>query len=251
MIKKIITSLPVLVFMVMGLTVASCQNKTDSTSQATGRTGGGVVSVEKFDELMQADKNAYVIDVRTPGEYSEGFVKNAVNIDINSPAFEAEISKLDTGKTVYVYCLAGSRSASAAEYMRKKGFRTVYEMDGGTLKWKRAGKPLVTSNTDSQAGGMTPEEFTAKVTTDNYVLVDYHAKWCKPCIKMAPILDKVAADKKDKLVLLKVDADENEALIQHKGIDAIPVLELYHKGQLVWTHKGFIDEAGLLKATGL
>jgi thioredoxin 1 len=68
---------------------------------------------------------------------------------------------------------------------------------------------------------------------------------------MKPMLDKVAADKKDKLVLLKIDADENPELLKQQNINNIPVLVLYHKGQLVWQHKGLIDEATLLKETKL
>lgn len=245
MIKKL-AFLPLFVFLALGI-VASCQDKNSSANQA----GGGSVSVEEFDELLQSSPGAYVIDVRTAEEFAEGHVKNAVNIDVNSASFEAEIGKLDTSKAILVYCLAGSRSASAATYMRKHGFKTVYEMKGGILKWKKAGKPLVAAGSQNNTGGLTPDEFTKLVTTENYVLVDYHAKWCKPCKEMAPMLDKVAADKKDKLTLLKIDADANDALLQQKGIDAIPVLELYHKGKLVWKHQGAIDEVTLLQETKL
>lgn len=248
--NKIISFLPLFVFMVVGITIASCQQKSGTANNTTA-DNGGEVAVEKFESLLQATPNAYVIDVRTPGEYAEGYLKNAVNIDVNSSSFETEIQKLDTAKTVFVYCLAGSRSASAARYMRQLGFKTVYEMQGGILKWKKAGKPLQNSGSSSNTKGMSVDEFTKQITNDNYVLVDFNAKWCKPCIAMAPTLEKLAVDKKDKLTLLKIDADQNETLLKHKGIDGIPVLELYYKGQLVWQHNGFIDEVTLLRETKL
>lgn len=248
--NKIYNFLPLIFFMVAGITIASCQQKGGTANNAQ-TDAGGEVAVDKFESLLVATPNAYIIDVRTPGEYAEGFVKNAINIDVNSSSFEAEIQKLDTSKTVFVYCLAGSRSASAANYMRQIGFKTVYEMQGGILKWKNAGKKLAGKDASSQTEGMSMDDFTKQITNDNYVLVDFNAKWCKPCIEMLPMLEKLAADKKDKLTLLKIDADKNETLLQQKGIDGIPALELYHKGQLVWQHRGFIDEATLLKETKL
>ena len=83
------------------------------------------------------------------------------------------------------------------------------------------------------------------------MLVDYNAKWCKPCKRMVPMLEGVADKKKDKLILIKIDADENKGLLKEMGIDAIPVVELYKDGKLVWKHSGEIDEATLLKETKL
>ena len=47
------------------------------------------------------------------------------------------------------------------------------------------------------------------------------------------------------------NADENKGLLKEKGIDAIPVVELYKDGKLIWKHSGEIDEATLLKETKL
>ncbi|MEO8759652.1 MAG: thioredoxin family protein, partial [Bacteroidia bacterium] len=94
-------------------------------------------------------------------------------------------------------------------------------------------------------------DFNKAVTSDKYVLVDFNAKWCKPCKKMAPMLESIADKKKDKLILIKIDADENKELLKEKQIEAIPFFELYKDGKLVWKHQGEIDEATLLKETNL
>jgi rhodanese-related sulfurtransferase len=252
--RNIFNPLAFVLILFLSISAASCQNpktnKSDSTSAATAPTGGNI-SVDEFEKLLTQTAGAQVVDVRTPGEFTGGHLKNAENIDVNSADFEQKIATLDKTKPVFVYCLAGSRSASAASYMRKQGFSTVYEMNGGILKWNNAGKPVETGSAAPKKQGMSMDDFNKKITTDSYVLVDYNATWCKPCIQMKPMLDKVAADKKDKLVLLKIDADENPELLKQQNINDIPVLALYHKGQLVWQHKGLIDEATLLKETKL
>lgn len=95
-----------------------------------------------FSEQLKKDSNALVIDVRTPEEYEEGHLKGAVNYNVESDDFEQKISSLDTSKAVYVYCLAGKRSAKAAELLEKKGQRRLYNLTGGVKQWKEQGLPL-------------------------------------------------------------------------------------------------------------
>lgn len=72
-----------------------------------------------------------LLDVRTPMEYAEGHIENAKNIDFSDNLFEAEIDKLDKNQTIFVYCAIGVRSSKAANLLRKKGFKHVFDLDGG------------------------------------------------------------------------------------------------------------------------
>lgn len=72
-----------------------------------------------------------ILDVRTAYEFAEGHIENAKNIDVSGSTFEAEIEKLDKDQPVFVYCAIGVRSAKAAAILRKKGFKHVYDLDGG------------------------------------------------------------------------------------------------------------------------
>ncbi len=72
-----------------------------------------------------------LIDVRTPYEFADGHIENAKNIDVSVASFEAEIDKLDRDQAVFVYCGVGIRSAKAAAILRKKGFKYVFDLDGG------------------------------------------------------------------------------------------------------------------------
>lgn len=223
------------------LALASCQN-------TPGK--GGKVSVDEFENLLTSTKNAQLIDVRTGDEFESGHLKNATNININAGDFDQKVNAFDKSKPVFVYCLSGGRSSSAAGFMRKNGFKIVYEMPG-IMAWRSAGKELVTGNTAPAKTGMTMDEYNKLVTNEKFVLVDFSAVWCQPCKRLSPILDKISAERKDKVILLKMDADENPDLLKQKGIDGIPYLELYKNGKLIWKHQGFIDEQTLLSETKL
>lgn len=85
---------------------------------------------------------AVVIDVRTPGEFADGHLEGAVNIDLQDPGFRSAIGALDRHTTYLVYCRSGNRSRTATDYMEQLGFSTIYELDGGIIAWNDAGLPL-------------------------------------------------------------------------------------------------------------
>jgi rhodanese-related sulfurtransferase len=93
------------------------------------------INQEEFKELI-IKGNTQVIDVRTSTEFSEGHIKNAINVDFFSKSFKATISKLDKKKTILVYCAAGGRSTSACTDFKKLGFKKVYNLIGGYDEWK-------------------------------------------------------------------------------------------------------------------
>ena len=92
------------------------------------------ITREEFKELITKG-NTLVIDVRTPVEFSEAHIKNAINVDFFSKSFKATISKLDKKKTILVYCAAGGRSTSACSDFKKLGFKKVYNLIGGYDDW--------------------------------------------------------------------------------------------------------------------
>ena len=93
------------------------------------------ITREEFKELITKG-NTLVIDVRTPVEFSEAHIKNAINIDYFSKSFSETISKLNKQKTILVYCAAGGRSTSACSDFKKLGFKRVYNLIGGYDDWK-------------------------------------------------------------------------------------------------------------------
>lgn len=220
--------------------IFSCQNQTNPTNTKTINSS---ITVDEFEKKLSGD--VQLIDVRTPEEFNQSHLKGALNYNISSPEFENQISKLSKNKTVMVYCLSGGRSGSAAELMAGKGFIKVYNMQGGIMKWNAANKPM-DDGTSVKKNGMTEADFNQLLKSDKYVLVDYNAKWCEPCKRMAPMLDTFVNKRKEKMILVKIDADENKDLLKQKGIESLPVLELYKNDKLVWKHSGEIDESILI-----
>lgn len=144
---------------------------------------------------------------------------------------------------MFVYCLSGGRSHSAAEKMRALGFKTVYELDGGIMKWRAANLPEENAN----SAGMTAAEFEQLLNTDKKVLIDFYATWCGPCKKMAPYLEAMKTEMADSLVIVRIDADNNQALAKSLKVDALPTLLLYKKKETVWRNTGFIEKEELIK----
>jgi thioredoxin len=93
---------------------------------------------------------------------------------------------------------------------------------------------------------MSKEEFDALLNTDKIVLIDFYADWCAPCKKMKPYLDEISKDMADKVVVIRINADDNRALCKELKIDALPVLQIYKNKNLNWINTGFIDKAEVL-----
>jgi rhodanese-related sulfurtransferase len=101
------------------------------------------VNVAEAKELLQ-DDGVVVIDVREPHEYSAGHVPNATLIPVNSVFARRE--ELPKDKKIVFVCQVGQRSALAAELAAAAGLpaEQLYNLDGGTDAWKKAGEPVVT-----------------------------------------------------------------------------------------------------------
>ncbi|WP_339924395.1 Ca2+-dependent phosphoinositide-specific phospholipase C [uncultured Cyclobacterium sp.] len=85
---------------------------------------------------------AVVLDVRTKQEVDQGMISGAVNIDFLEEGFAEKISGLDRSQTILVYCKVGGRSGKAAELLVSKGFKHVYNLEGGYDLWKENGLPV-------------------------------------------------------------------------------------------------------------
>jgi thioredoxin 1 len=206
------------------------------------------LKADEFAKKVQ-EKDVQLVDVRTPEEYAERHLKDAVNINFEGDDFVDMISKLDKSKPVLVYCLSGGRSAKASALISKKGFTQVYNLDGGILAWTQAGQPI-----ESGAGGandkkgLTLKDYLQKVNADKLVLVDFNAVWCGPCKQLKPILDKIADKEKDKMILMPIDVDQNPILADEMHIQNIPLMILYKNGKEVWRQLGLASEDEVEKA---
>lgn len=94
------------------------------------------LSQQDWASQLQDDPNAVILDVRTEDELNEGFIPNAIHLDIyKGQEFLDEIKKLDTDKNYYVYCRSGNRSGQACSIMNQLGFENAYNLMGGFTDW--------------------------------------------------------------------------------------------------------------------
>jgi rhodanese-related sulfurtransferase len=118
------------IWLILGVSVFNCQ-----TAPHKNVT---VVPVEEFNALLN-DKTIQLIDVRTPKEFEDEHIENAININFFDEDFTEKINKLNKEKPVYIYCRSGKRSGSSSEVFLKAGFIHIYDLEGGILNWKSEG----------------------------------------------------------------------------------------------------------------
>ena len=94
-----------------------------------------ILNAVEFEQAIEQSE-VILVDVRTPGEFAQGHIDGAINIDFNGRDFEKQIQELDKKKDVYIYCRSGARSGRAGQIMESLGFEKVYDLGGGILGWK-------------------------------------------------------------------------------------------------------------------
>lgn len=226
-------------FLTLGLlSIANCQQSSSNQNIA-------VLQVDEFEKKLHSTSEKIILDVRTAEEFANGHLAGAKNIDINSDKFDSEIKNLDTSQPIFVYCLAGSRSARAAEKLAQLGFSQIYDMQGGYSKWNGAAKPVQTANTLS--ADMNENQFNKITNNDTMVFIDVYAKWCAPCKKIIQYLPDVEKEFLGKIKVVKINFDANQQFLREKGIDNVPYLFLYKNGKELWKNSGFVEKEKLVE----
>lgn len=201
-----------------------------------------VVEVVTFEKGLSSD--AQVLDVRTSEEFNAGHLKDAMLADWKEKEeFARRIEALDKKKPVYVYCLSGGRSASAAEFLKEQGFK-VTELKGGINAWKQADKPLEGAKATEQ---ISTKSYDAMLHSSPLVLVNFGATWCPPCRKMAPVL-KAIKEENPEVSLIDIDAGSQTALMKAHQVLEMPTYILYKEGQEVWRTTGLTEKTVLSAA---
>ena len=105
--------------------------------------------------------------------------------------------------------------------------------------------------TDTTAGSatlpLTERNFSEIVAATPLLLVDFWAPWCGPCRAVAPVLEEIARAEAGRVVVAKVNVDEQPTLAQRYGVQAIPTLLLFKDGRIVDTMVGAPPKAELTR----
>jgi len=99
--------------------------------------------VQEFEKIT-AEKSVVILDVRTPQEFADGHIKDAVNIDVKADSFKDEALRQlsDKNQMIAVYCRSGRRSVTAANILSSEGYKNIVNLKGGILSWQSEGKAV-------------------------------------------------------------------------------------------------------------
>ncbi len=90
--------------------------------------------------------------------------------------------------------------------------------------------------------------FSDLIRSENPVLVDFYADWCGPCKTLAPILKEVKDELGDRLRVVKVDVDRNQAVAGRYQVRGVPTMILFKNGKVLWRQSGVLPRQALVQA---
>jgi rhodanese-related sulfurtransferase len=113
---------------------SSCSNAGEN------KTFQDINSKDAF-ELIQ-NKDVLILDVRTPGEYAQGHIKNSILIPVQ--VLNTDYKKIleYRKKTIFIYCRSGNRSVVASNILISNGFENLYNLKNGIKDWVKQGHPI-------------------------------------------------------------------------------------------------------------
>lgn len=85
------------------------------------------------------------------------------------------------------------------------------------------------------------DEFNELISNNKLVFVDFFATWCPPCKMLGPVLDDVNEELGDKIVMVKINVDENEKISRKFGVISIPTMIIFKDGESVSKFIGYRD----------
>lgn len=85
------------------------------------------------------------------------------------------------------------------------------------------------------------------IQSEKPVLIDFFATWCGPCKMLAPVLKEVKDGMGERITILKIDVDKNQALASKYQVRGVPTMILFQKGKQLWRQSGVLTKDEILK----
>ena len=143
----------------------------------------GHINPKKWNKIIK-DKNTLLIDVRKPFEYAVGTFKNAINPNVsNFREFPKYLKKLDKKKPIAMFCTGGIRCEKASVFLEKKGFKNIFQLNGGIINYLKS----VKKSESSWKGECFV--FDNRISLKHNLVVGSYSM-CSGCRKPISIMDK-------------------------------------------------------------
>lgn len=138
--KGIVFSVGVILFLITVSGILSFKKLHAGEGSTKTQTEVKNISAKQARELIDREKDVFILDVRTQEEYNDAHIKGANLIPIQE--LEQNINKIPKDKKVIVHCAKGKRSAKACEILKDEGLKELYNVEGGINQWKSEGYPV-------------------------------------------------------------------------------------------------------------
>jgi rhodanese-related sulfurtransferase len=107
-----------------------------------GKRVAGFEAADTLKATRLYNDDALILDVREPSEFESGHIPKSKHIPLGQLSIRLNELEKFKNKPVLVNCRSGHRSARACNLLKKSGFETVYNLDGGIVAWERANLPI-------------------------------------------------------------------------------------------------------------
>jgi len=201
----------------------------------------------EFQKIVSSKKGT-LLDVRTTGEFASGHIEGAGQLNYYALDFKQKILLLPKDQPIYLYCNTGYRSKRAAEILAENGYKQVYNLEQGIMDWNLNNLPVVVEPGAKQdvENKMEPDEYNALIQSGKPVFIDFYAPWCAPCRQMMPMIDSLKTEYKDRITIVKINADASKKLVKELKLATVPNLVIYKDGRMVFNHNGLVTKELLI-----
>lgn len=128
--KKII----LLILLIISVLLIGCTSSNNDKETVKEKASVTKITAEEAKQRLDSEEDIILVDVRTPEEYKEEHIKNAILLTLDTISEKASTVIPDKDAVYFVYCRSGNRSATAAAELVKMGYKNIYDL-GGIKNW--------------------------------------------------------------------------------------------------------------------
>ena len=92
-----------------------------------------------------------------------------------------------------------------------------------------------------------PSSLQTLINSEKPLLVDFFATWCGPCQMLNPVIKEVKDSFKDRIAIIKIDVDKNEAVAAHYRVKGVPTMMLFQNGKQLWRQSGVLSKEKIIE----